>query len=219
MSRRDDIERDLAAGMSYAEVAERYNTDKRTIRVYDMVRTRSLPHYEPEELEQPPADKTIPELYAMGYTLMDIAAAKGVSDRDVSFELRMAGIIPRHSPGIRLPDEAELKEIEAEFARGDSAKSISQRHGVAEYNVFRFMRHRGVTRGVGGPRTRAQITPEAWDRAAEEYLNGASIHALSLKYRVGAERVKNALVERGVHILTQKEASARSLTAYNKTQR
>lgn len=204
MCRYDMIMADLDAGMDHKAVAKKYGADRKTVKVYDLARTNSLPVYlpPPPPKPRPEAELPIVDLYRAGHDIETIARMKHINVQAVSWELEVAGVTKRGTWTVHVPTEAEVDQIVALYSAGESARLIARRFRMSEFRVRKYLDLRGAQ---PPPKGIFAMTEEDWAEAGRMYENGVTLGDIAKRYHTAAERLSAGLTKRGVHILTRSE--------------
>ena len=201
--RYDRIMEDLDAGMSQADVAAKYKTEKNVIRVYDMVRTHSLPRYDPPAPPAPPKrGMTVVEMYRSGMRIDEIAHATHHSTVNISWELEAAGVTTRGPYTSHKPTPDEIAQIVKAYTAGETARSIARRFRMAQYRVYKYLQQEGA---APPPKGFHAMTEEDWAEAGRLYLSGLTLGDVAKRYHTAADRLSEGFTKRGVHVLTRSE--------------
>lgn len=206
MCRYDMIMADLDAGMDHKAVAKKYGADRKTVKVYDLARTNSLPVYlpPPPPKPRPEAELPIVDLYRAGHDIETIARMKHINVQAVSWELEVAGVTKRGTWTVHVPTEAEVDQIVALYSAGESARLIARRFRMSEFRVRKYLELRNVQAPLKGIYA---LTEADWLNIARMYGEGMTLSQIGAYYHVAAETLSERLKQRGVHILTRSEVT------------
>ena len=206
MCRYDMIMADLDAGMDHKAVAKKYGADRKTVKVYDLARTNSLPVYlpPPPPKPRPEAELPIVDLYRAGHDIEEIARMKHIHVQAVSWELEVARVTKRGTWTVHVPTEAEVDQIVALYSAGESARLIARRFRMSEFRVRKYLELRNVQAPLKGIYA---LTEADWLDIARMYSEGMTLSQIGAYYHVDAETLSERLKQRGVHILTRSEVT------------
>lgn len=162
-------------GLSLREIGKKYDVTYVTVknRIGDYV------DFRPKSLAEQYISEWL-ELYNSGVKKSEIARMYDVSPSVVGTKLKKAGV-PTRPNGLNI-DEATIKSVVEEYAKGYSLKSVADKYRISAQTVLKYVNEEG-----SGSRKLAEVTRKYdIDALYFEELNFEKVFVLGLIYRIAA---------------------------------
>jgi Mor family transcriptional regulator len=151
-------------------------------------------------------DQIITGLYLQGWSVPDVSARYGITDKRIYYVLKKYGIALRPRVGVgKVLSAAQEADIVASYQRGVDAVQLATQHGVGSTTVYAVLTRHGVARRSNSDIFR-KLSPAQEHEICARYQQGLSAAHICPRYGVNEQTIYNILQRHGVTRRTTSEA-------------